>query len=291
MPKRGAWPPAIDEPAVAKNVTRRALHVLADALRSQPQSAERANSFMTVRLLALGVTVVLVSACAGLSATPAPQPAVSDVVANVAPPAPTPPRDDGQIASLQRQIADLELRVLERGAQVEELQTRLDDARREVVRALAKLQSQATRAEAASGMAEAELALQSLSPNGTAEVVADVQRLMAQSSAEFNKQNYGGALYLANQAKSAVTTAHGQLARVEHVAPRPGERTLALPLHLETKTGANVREGPGAGFAVVFTLPARTAIVAYSSTEQWLQIADDSGRRGWINQSLIRGQP
>ncbi|HUL82686.1 MAG TPA: SH3 domain-containing protein [Gammaproteobacteria bacterium] len=234
---------------------------------------------------------VLVSACAGSSTTPAPQPAVSDVVATVAPPAPTPPRDDAQIASLQRQIADLELKVLEKGAQVEELQTRLDDARREVVRALAKLQSQATRAEAASGMAEAELALQSLSPGGTAEVVAEVRRLMAQSSAEFDKQNYGGALYLANQAKSAVTTAHGQLARVEHGAPRPGERTLALPLRLETKTNANVREGPGVGFAVVFTLPARAAIVAYSSTEQWLQIADDSGRRGWISQSLIRGQP
>jgi hypothetical protein len=246
---------------------------------------------MLARLLAPLAIAVLMSACAGLSSTPAPQPAVSDVVANVAAPAPPAARDDAQISSLQRQIADLELRLLERGAQVEELQTRLDDARREVVRALAKLQSQATRAEAASGMAEAELALQSLSPGGTAEVVAEVRRLMAQSSAEFDKQNYGGALYLANQAKSAVTTAHGQLARVEHGAPRPGERTLALPLRLETKTNANVREGPGVGFAVVFTLPARTAIVAYSSTEQWLQIADVSGRRGWISQSLIRGQP
>jgi len=235
---------------------------------------------------------VLVSGCSGFGKAPAPAPPVADVVANPAPaPAPTPVRDDGQIASLQRQVADLELRLLEKGAQVDELQTRLDDARREVVRALAKLQSQATRAEAASGIAEAELALQSVSATGTTEVVAEVQRLMAQSSAEFNRQNYGGALYLANQAKSAVTTARGQLASVEHGAPRPGERQLALPLHLETKTGANVREGPGVGFAVLFTLPARASIVAYSSNEEWLQIADGTGRHGWIRQSLIRGQP
>lgn len=240
----------------------------------------------------LPAAAALVSGCSGFGKAAAPEPPVSAVVATPAPPAPPPPvRDDAQIASLQHQVADLELRVLEKGAQVDELQTRLDDARREVVRAMAKLQTQATRAEAASGIAEAELALQSVSATGTAEVVAEVQRLMAQSSAEFNRQNYGGALYLANQAKSAVTTARGQLANVDHGPPRPGERPLALPLHLETKTGANVREGPGVGFAVLFTLPARASIVAYSANQQWLQIADESGRRGWISQGLIRGQP
>src|SRR5213078_2460104 len=64
--------------------------------------------------------------------------------------------------ALEQRAARLELKVLEQGAQVDELQSRLDDARREVVRAMAKLQSLATRAEAASGMAEAEIALQAL---------------------------------------------------------------------------------------------------------------------------------
>src|SRR2546425_8259366 len=43
-----------------------------------------------------------------------------------------------------------------------DLQARLDEARQEVVRALAKLQTVASRAEAASAMAEAEIAVQSL---------------------------------------------------------------------------------------------------------------------------------
>src|SRR5437660_12425938 len=55
--------------------------------------------------------------------------------------------------ALEQRAARLELKVLEQEAQVDELQNRLDDARREVVRAMAKLQSLATRAEAASGMA------------------------------------------------------------------------------------------------------------------------------------------
>ena len=69
--------------------------------------------------------------------------------------------------ALEQRAGRLELKTLEQEAQIEELQDRLDDARREVVRAMAKLQSLATRAEAASGMAEAEIALEALrSANG-----------------------------------------------------------------------------------------------------------------------------
>jgi hypothetical protein len=182
------------------------------------------------------------------------------------------------------------LQLLERTAQVDELHEQLDEARREVVRSMARLQSVATRAEAASGIAEAELALQSL-PDSAARATADIRRLTQLSSIEFEKGNYGGALYLANQAKSAALTARGQLAEVEVGPLRPYERSLALPLQLQTTTGTNVRSGPGTTFDVLFTLPAQTPVVAYSSAEQWLRIVDDAGRRGWISQTLIRGRP
>src|SRR5438477_7285820 len=64
--------------------------------------------------------------------------------------------------ALEQRAGRLELKTLEQEAEIDQLQQRLDDARREVVRAMAKLQSLATRAEAASGMAEAEIALQAL---------------------------------------------------------------------------------------------------------------------------------
>ena len=106
----------------------------------------------------------------------------------------------GRSAQLEQRIARLELQLLEKHSQVEDLQTRLDDARREVVRGMARTQSLATRAEAASGMAEAEIALRGLRAGGTAEV-REVTELMRLSTAEFERENYGGALYLANQAK------------------------------------------------------------------------------------------
>jgi uncharacterized protein YgiM (DUF1202 family) len=224
----------------------------------------------------------------GCTSLPPSSPAPAAEAAPAVEPAPRRPTQD---AALERQVASLELQLLERTAQVEELHEQLDEARREVVRSMARSQSVATRAEAASGIAEAELALQSLPDGGARGASADIERLTQLSSAEFEKSNYGGALYLANQAKSAAMSARGRLAEVETGPLRPYERSLALPLQLETTTGTNVRSGPGTTFGVLFTLPAQSSVVAYSSAEQWLRIVDDAGRRGWISQSLIRGRP
>jgi uncharacterized coiled-coil protein SlyX len=191
---------------------------------------------------------------------------------------------------LEQRVARLELRLLEKEAQVEELQARLDDARREVVRAMAKLQSLATRAEAASGMAEAEIALQSLRGTGGQQAVPELgqaAQLLQLATAEFDKQNYGGALYLANQAKDAAAAGQGRVAGVERGSLRRGEVPFALPLRLQTTGRANVREGPGSGFTVLYTLEASALLTGYSYLDQWVRITDEGGRAGWVHQSLV----
>jgi uncharacterized coiled-coil protein SlyX len=194
--------------------------------------------------------------------------------------------------ALEQRAARLELKVLEQGAQVDELQSRLDDARREVVRAMAKLQSLATRAEAASGMAEAEIALQALrSANGNnappSPEYGQGSQLLQLATTEFDQQNYAGALYLATEAKSAAAAGQGRVSGDDRTATRKGEVPFALPLPLQTSGRANVREGPGANFKVMFTLETGVPIVAYSYVEQWVRIKDGNDRPGWIHQSLI----
>jgi uncharacterized coiled-coil protein SlyX len=191
---------------------------------------------------------------------------------------------------LEQRVARLELRLLEKEAQVEELETRLDDARREVVRAMAKLQTLATRAEAASGMAEAEIAQQTLRNAGGASAapeIAQSAQLLQLATAEFDKENYGGALYLANQAKAAAAAGQGRLASVERGTLRPGEVPFALPLRLQTTGRANVRGGPGAAFQILFTLDGGAPVTGYSYGDQWVRVTDESGRAGWIFQGLI----
>ena len=184
-------------------------------------------------------------------------------------------------ADLDQRAARLELKLLEKEAQVDELQSRLDDAQQEVVRSMAKLQTAATRAEAASGMAEAELATRSRQGQSTADL-AQARKLLSQSTEAFNKGNYGGALYLANQAKLLAGAGAGR-----DRAARPGEVAFAPPVRLKTTSRANVREGPGPSFRVAFMVESGTTIVGHSYTEGWIRISDDTGRSGWVSRSLV----
>jgi hypothetical protein len=189
---------------------------------------------------------------------------------------------------LEQRVARLELRLLERDAQLEELQTRLDEARQEVVRAMAKLQTVASRAEAASAIAEAEIALQSLrgpAPAQPATELAQATTLLKQASAEFAKQNYGGALYLANQAKRVAGAGKGGVGVEGRTALRAGE--VPVPVQLQATAHGNVRDGPGGGYKVLFTVDPGAALTGYSYVDQWVRIADEGGRGGWIFLSLI----
>src|SRR5438034_1624958 len=205
---------------------------------------------------------------------------------------PGPGRADSVTArnrDLEQRVARLELQRLERDAQVDQLQGQLDAARREVVRAMAKLQTLASRAEAASAMAEAEVALQSLQlPAGqTPPGIVEARQLLAQASDEFNKGHYGGALYLANQSKGSTGTGRGTLGGGDLTTLRAGEVLFALPISLQTMGRANIREGPGAAFHVVFTLDAGTNVTGRSYADQWVRVTDESGRTGWIYYGLV----
>ena len=188
---------------------------------------------------------------------------------------------------LDKRAARLELQLLARDAQIEDLQSRLEDTRAEVVRAMAKLQSVASRAQAASAMAEAEVVLQTMkSGNQDPPEAEQVTRLVKQSATAFDKQNYGGALYLANQAKTVASSYRGRLPNTQE--SRPGETLFAIPIKLKTTTKGNVREGPGTNFNISFSADAGSSITAYSYADEWIRISDDSsGRNGWIHRTLV----
>lgn len=191
---------------------------------------------------------------------------------------------------LERRAARLELRVIEKETQVDELENRLEDARDEVVRTMAKLQTIASRAEAASAMAEADVALQSLRTTAAGQSLPEIgqaSKLVAQSNAEFGKQNFGGALYLATQAKSIAATGRTRAAAGSRGAARPGETPFALPIRLKVSNRGNVREGPGTNFAVVMSVDGGDALIGYSYTDEWVRVSDDQGRNGWIFRNLV----
>jgi hypothetical protein len=235
----------------------------------------------------LASLVMAVSACGGKQPESAPAPEARPVETRLVVDTLV-VRDTVRVrdGDLEARVARLELQLLEKDAQIGELEARLDEAHDQVVGAMAKLQTASSRAEAASGMAEAELAIQTRQRTGGTQAnteVAQAKRLMQQSTEAFNKGNYGGALYLANQAKliAAPTRAPSGERTVR------GEVPFASPVTLKLTSRSNVRDGPGQNFRVAFTLDGGSVVTGYSHTEGWIRISDEAGRGGWISRSLV----
>ena len=248
---------------------------------------------MTSTRFLVGGYAVLLAACAR-TATPAPtpaSPAPSDTVVVV---------DTVRIetespadAALEDQVARLRIELLERDGLLAELQRQLDATRLELVRNMARLQTQATRAEAASGMAEAEIALATLRRTAEGESLpelAQADELFGQSSGEFERENYGGALYLATEVRTAARIGQERLTRLGGGSLLDGESLFAVPVPLQTAGRSNVRTGPGLDFDIVFTADAATDLTGHSRTGQWLRVVDGQGREGWIFHTLLRSR-
>jgi len=189
----------------------------------------------------------------------------------------------------ERRVGRLEFQLLVKEAQLAELQSRLEDTRDEVVRTMGKLKTAASRAEAASGMAEAEVALQSLRARGQPQApeLMQANKLMQQSSAEFDKQNYGGALYLAKQARTISVSGRARLTGDGRSQLLAGETRFAVPLRFRVGSRGNVRAGPGTSFPVAFTVEVGAELTGYSHSDEWIRVTDPSGRNGWIFRNLV----
>jgi len=242
-------------------------------------------------LLLLSGTTTFLAACAQPAPPPAPVsagPAVVDTVVMV---------DTVRVetespanAQLEDRVAQLQIEILERDVLLDELRGQLDATRLELVRNMARLQTQATRAEAASGMSEAEIAVATLrrAPGGTdLPEFRRAEELFAESSAEFENENYGGALYLATEVRTTVRNGQVRLGRGGSLLS--GETLFAVPVPLRTTSRSNVRSGPDLTFDVVFTAEADATLTGQSRTSQWIRIVDEQGREGWVFHTLVSG--
>jgi uncharacterized protein YgiM (DUF1202 family) len=233
-------------------------------------------------------TAVLLLAAGTIGCAGKPQPA-SPVPATVVPAAveTVTVRDP----DTERELARVKVQLLERNARLADMDRRLDEATTEVVRAMARLRTLATRAEAASAIAEAEVTVQQLrgraGPQAPPEA-AQAEAALHSASAAFDAENFGGAVYLATQAKRAATAGRGRLADVGSTATRPNERAFALPVPLTTTSSANLRSLPSGSASVISTVPAGTALTAYSYENDWLKVSTTDGGSAWVHQSVVR---
>jgi hypothetical protein len=134
--------------------------------------------------------------------------------------APASPKRLVMTPEMDERLANPLLSLLEREAQIQNLEKKLDDAIQETVRSKAKLASQESRAEAASNLAEAEVGLKTLKDSikglDKRPDYAQVAQLMKTSTEEFKKENYGGSLYLTNQIKARLRDLQDRVESEQH---------------------------------------------------------------------------
>jgi chromosome segregation ATPase len=161
--------------------------------------------------LALVLTVASLAACAKPQQTSAPPPVRADASASqrqATAPARN-PEADREIARLRSQLQERNAQIADLQSQIVDAQRRLTEAMSEAVRAMARLRTLATRAEAASAMAEAEVTVQQVRQRSGHADLQEADRLLRSASVEFEAENYGGAVYLATQAKRVATSGAG----------------------------------------------------------------------------------
>jgi hypothetical protein len=209
-------------------------------------------------------------------------------------------RQQARLQEAQRELNRAQLRLLEENARGAAARKRLqsqgkmlDEAVQEVVRAKAKLRTIESRAEAASTMAEAEIAIRAMRKSLAADSgdhLANLERadeFIKMSTREFKNENYAGALYLAGQARSHINAIQMSRAQGETAALQPGEVAFSQPLPLKIIKRCNIRRTPDLKGPVIDVLETGTLVVGYAHKDNWIRIHTEAGHAGWVYQALV----
>lgn len=204
---------------------------------------------------------------------------------------------------LASRIAAMQLELVVLAAEKQRLNDALDLARKqldeavlEVVRSKAKLGSLGSRAEAATALAESESLAKTLQGRAP-HVVNDedyraAERLLALGNQEFRSDNFGGAYYLASNARTAFAVL---VARTSTVVPsaigdRP-ETRFAQPVELTFSSRGNIRERPSTEARAIRVAEKTALVKGISARDLWILVEFADGMRGWAFHDLLAPVP
>jgi hypothetical protein len=209
-------------------------------------------------------------------------------------------RLEAEVKELRERAIGAELRLMERDAEIRQLEERLDAQQKmldetieEIVRAKGRLRGMENKAQAASQLAEAEIALKTLKDLPGGSEVPEYQRavdLIENGTREFTNENYGGAIYLGNQAKTIISLAQARIEDRRRTGGSGDEVSFQAPLPLAVSVNANLRTGPGLDHRVITVLLGSSQVVGYSYKGEWVRVRLEDGREGWIHQTLVKSR-
>jgi hypothetical protein len=234
----------------------------------------------------------LVAACA----TPPPPepvtPAPLPVPPPFAPPEPVCPacvdRSD-EIARLRQELATREAELKDLRASQREQVKAVQESTREVTRAKARIRRLATQADAASYVAEVEVALEAARatpPTSQSPLLGLAQAFLEAAQAPFAQGDYASAMDRAAQAEQLIAAA-AEGAPGASRSRVTGEVLLQVRIPLKSRAESTLRREPAQRAAVVATLPKDTSLVAHAYKGAWMHVETEDGRFGWLPQASL----
>lgn len=221
------------------------------------------------------VTALILGGCA----THAPAPALPSCVAQ------------------QTEIDKLQQTVAARDAEIARLQAHqqgqtkiLQETTTEAARAKVKLRRLATQADAASAIAEVEVALNTLAAahpgRNDAASLAQARQILAAASTAFDQGDYAAAVDLAAQSRQIIDMVSALRKRIP-AARSTARAKFQIPIPLRVATPSKRRREPNAHAAVVDYLAIGAPVMATGYQGQWLKVETADDRQGWIFRGLV----
>jgi hypothetical protein len=224
-------------------------------------------------------------------AGPAPAPP-APVAATVPEPAcPSCDEQHREIARLRQDLAGREAELRELRASQREQVKVIQESTREAARAKVKLRRLATQAEAASYIAEVEVALASLraAPGAaaTSPLLDLAQAMIAATAGPFAQGDYGAAMDRAAQAEQLIAVAADLQAGSKARARASGEVLLQVSIPLSVTIEGQLRRQPLRSAPVAGVLKKDAPVVARAYKGSWLRVEAEDGRSGWFEPSRL----
>ncbi len=190
-------------------------------------------------------------------------------------------------------ITKLQLALLEKEAQIQQLILEQQATVQEMVRAQAKLHSRNSRAETAALVAEATLTYKKAVAIAIASQQPTIDRakqLLDHANEAFRSENYDSSAFLARQ---SLTSLHAILLQNSLQITQKSEyrvdQLFAIPLTMRVITTSNIRTSPSNLSNVLRTVEEGETVTATGYKGHWVQVemAGDTEIIGWVFYDLL----
>jgi hypothetical protein len=192
---------------------------------------------------------------------------------------------------LRQQLAILETELRDQRAQQRDQARVLQETTKQATRARVKLRRLATQADAASLIAEVEVALETArsapGARSAAPLLALARKILESSAMAFAQGDYGTAMDIAAQAEQLAA-----ILAANSVQPASGARAAAetrfdVTIRLQATIESNLRRQPGEKALSIGVLPEGTRLMATAHRDGWFKVETEDGRSGWMFQSVV----